>query len=145
MALLRCFRHQEQGSEDRKSTRLNSSHRCISYAVFCLTHHPPPPPLFPYTTLFRSDGALVAHWLQEDGPDPESYKLKLSWSHDRGRTWSAPMTPHHDTAQTQHGFASLFQAPGAGLGLVWLDGRAINPDAQDGAGNMALRAAIFDA
>src|SRR5437763_8841810 len=24
------------GPEDRKSTRLNSSHRCISYAVFCL-------------------------------------------------------------------------------------------------------------
>src|SRR5207248_7711536 len=24
------------GSEDRKSTRLNSSHRTISYAVFCL-------------------------------------------------------------------------------------------------------------
>src|SRR5437762_8735074 len=23
-------------SSDRKSTRLNSSHRCISYAVFCL-------------------------------------------------------------------------------------------------------------
>src|SRR5437764_7830568 len=26
----------EQFVEDRKSTRLNSSHRCISYAVFCL-------------------------------------------------------------------------------------------------------------
>src|SRR5436189_3922820 len=25
-----------QRGEDRKSTRLNSSHRCISYAVFCL-------------------------------------------------------------------------------------------------------------
>src|SRR5437763_9076661 len=25
-----------QGARDRKSTRLNSSHRCISYAVFCL-------------------------------------------------------------------------------------------------------------
>src|SRR5437762_10606448 len=25
-----------KGVEDRKSTRLNSSHRCISYAVFCL-------------------------------------------------------------------------------------------------------------
>src|SRR5437879_8498116 len=25
-----------ENSEDRKSTRLNSSHRCISYAVFCL-------------------------------------------------------------------------------------------------------------
>ena len=24
--------------QDRKSTRLNSSHRCISYAVFCLEH-----------------------------------------------------------------------------------------------------------
>src|SRR5436189_3127280 len=26
----------ERGVRDRKSTRLNSSHRCISYAVFCL-------------------------------------------------------------------------------------------------------------
>src|SRR5437762_1187639 len=25
-----------EAAEDRKSTRLNSSHRCISYAVFCL-------------------------------------------------------------------------------------------------------------
>src|SRR5437763_9274406 len=28
--------HAPRGGEDRKSTRLNSSHRCISYAVFCL-------------------------------------------------------------------------------------------------------------
>src|SRR5437762_3358063 len=41
-------------ARDRKSTRLNSSHRCISYAVFCLLHRPPLSPLFPYTTLFRS-------------------------------------------------------------------------------------------
>src|SRR5690625_4266915 len=39
---------------DRKSTRLNSSHVAISYAVFCLLPRPPHPPLFPYTTLFRS-------------------------------------------------------------------------------------------
>src|SRR5437762_100035 len=41
---------------DRKSTRLNSSHRCISYAVFCLTlrRRPPSLPPCPYTTLFRS-------------------------------------------------------------------------------------------
>src|SRR5262245_61515952 len=37
---------------DRKSTRLNSSHLGISYAVFCPTTHSPPP--LPYTTLFRS-------------------------------------------------------------------------------------------
>src|SRR5256885_13161838 len=29
---------------DRKSTRLNSSHLVISYAVFCLKNTPPPPP-----------------------------------------------------------------------------------------------------
>src|SRR5437762_7007457 len=28
--------HVADAAEDRKSTRLNSSHRCISYAVFCL-------------------------------------------------------------------------------------------------------------
>src|SRR5437879_11575072 len=39
-SLLPCLR--EEGTRrpgyfgDRKSTRLNSSHRCISYAVFCL-------------------------------------------------------------------------------------------------------------
>src|SRR5437879_5632832 len=37
--------------QDRKSTRLNSSHRCISYAVFCRRARPT---LFPYPTLFRS-------------------------------------------------------------------------------------------
>src|SRR5437764_3202414 len=29
-------RNIEEDCQDRKSTRLNSSHRCISYAVFCL-------------------------------------------------------------------------------------------------------------
>src|SRR5437879_8044332 len=38
-ASLRCLDAQQDGRQDvvdRKSTRLNSSHRCISYAVFCL-------------------------------------------------------------------------------------------------------------
>src|SRR5690606_30648270 len=39
---------------DRKSTRLNSSHVKISYAVFCLMRRPTRSTLFPYTTLFRS-------------------------------------------------------------------------------------------
>ena len=50
-------------------------------------------------------------------------------STDDGRTWSAPISPHHDTAQTQHGFGSLFDLPGGGFGLVWLDGRGIDPEA----------------
>src|SRR5256885_3935815 len=32
----RCDNRQGRGSPDRKSTRLNSSHLVISYAVFCL-------------------------------------------------------------------------------------------------------------
>src|SRR5437763_13277483 len=37
MAAPRRHRHPEATvARDRKSTRLNSSHRCISYAVFCL-------------------------------------------------------------------------------------------------------------
>lgn len=92
-----------------------------------------------------ADGTLVAHWLQEDGPDPESYLLPLSWSKDGGRTWSPPTTPHHDGTHTQHGFGSLFQAPGGGLGIVWLDGRATgaNPPPADG-GGIGLWAAMFD-
>src|SRR5688500_13009169 len=39
---------------DRKSTRLNSSHLVISYAVFSLRQTRPRPRLFPYPTLFRS-------------------------------------------------------------------------------------------
>src|SRR5699024_3898481 len=50
-------RHPNRGKrKDRKSTRLNSSHVSISYAVFCLKilRCTPCSTLFPYTTLFRS-------------------------------------------------------------------------------------------
>src|ERR1017187_10597768 len=35
--LIAVERMDEAGFIDRKSTRMNSSHRCISHAVFCLT------------------------------------------------------------------------------------------------------------
>lgn len=88
-----------------------------------------------------ADGTLVAHWLQEDGPDPEAYRLPLSWSKDGGQTWSQPVSPHHDGTETQHGFASLFQTPGAGLGVVWLDGRETAHEAANG--SMGLWAAAY--
>src|SRR5256885_8462436 len=37
-----------EGEEDRKSTRLNSSHLVISYAVFCLKKKNNAPPMRPY-------------------------------------------------------------------------------------------------
>jgi hypothetical protein len=88
------------------------------------------------------DGTLVAAWLRVNGGDDESYDLAVSRSANLGRTWSAPLTPHHDGTKTQHGFASLYPAPSqrGGFGLLWLDGRATA-----GGGSMALRSAEFDA
>ena len=90
-------------------------------------------------------GTLVAHWTEQNGPDPEASTLRLSWSKDTGATWSPGVSPHHDNTQTQHGFASLFQAPGAGLGLVWLDGRATAAEGPNASDNMSLRASTYDA
>ena len=93
-----------------------------------------------------ADGTLAAHWNRQYGDDPEAYSLLLSWSKDGGSTWSQPTTPHHDSTKTQHGFGSLFQAPGSGLGVIWLDGRATDPAAPDGAnGSMGLWAAVYGA
>jgi hypothetical protein len=91
------------------------------------------------------DGTLAAHWLQKSGPGTYAYDVKLSFSTDDGRTWSAPTTPHHDGAKSEHGFASLFQMPGAGLGLVWLDGRAMTGGhgGGHGGGEMSLRFSTF--
>jgi hypothetical protein len=105
-----------------------------------------------------ADGSLAAHWLQKSGSGTYAYDVKLSFSKDSGRTWTAAVSPHSDGTQTEHGFASLFQAPGAGagLGLVWLDGRAMKSGSHGtgaaadaghggGGGAMTVRAAIFGA
>ena len=75
------------------------------------------------SVLRLENGALVGHWLQKSGADTYAYDVRLSYSTDDGNTWSNSFTPHHDGTKTEHGFATLFQMPGAGLGLVWLDGR----------------------
>jgi hypothetical protein len=95
------------------------------------------------------DGTLAAHWLQKSGADTYAYDVRLSYSKDDGKTWAAPFLPHHDGTRTEHGFASLFQMPGAGLGLVWLDGRdmrsAKGHDDHAGAGGaMSVRFGTFD-
>ncbi len=92
-----------------------------------------------------ADGSLVGHWLQKSGEGTYAYDVRLAWSRDDGRTWTPSVTPHSDGTKTEHGFASLFQMPGAGLGLVWLDGRAMTPThgGMDAAGDMSVRAAIF--
>jgi hypothetical protein len=92
-----------------------------------------------------ADGSLAAHWLQKSAADPYAYDIQLSFSRNSGETWTPPTSPHHDGTPTEHGFASLFPAPGGGLGLVWLDGRAMKSDQHGGdpVGDMAFRAATF--
>ena len=97
------------------------------------------------SVLRLANGTLVAHWLQKSGTGTYAYDVRLSYSTDDGRTWSTSFTPHHDGTQTEHGFASLFQMPGAGLGLVWLDGRAMTGEhGREPAGDMSLRFGAFD-
>lgn len=96
-----------------------------------------------------ADGSIYGHWLQKSGPDTYAYDVRLARSTDDGRTFSTPFTPHDDRTRAEHGFASLFQMPGAGLGLVWLDGRAmVKPTGRDAhaepSGAMSLRAAVYD-
>ena len=92
-----------------------------------------------------ADGSLYGHWLQKSGPDTYAYDVRLARSTDDGLTWTPSFTPHHDGTQTEHGFASLFQMPGAGLGLVWLDGRAMKAGhGEHGGGEMSVRGAIYN-
>jgi len=92
-----------------------------------------------------SDGTLVANWYRNTNVELEAYDLWMSYSRDQGKTWAKPFTPHHDRTKTQHGFASLFEMPGRGLGLVWLDGREneLNTEHPENAAIM-LRYAAFD-
>ncbi len=60
----------------------------------------------------------------------------------RGRL---PVSPHHDGTKTQHGFVSLFPAPGGGFGLVWLDGsRATDPGGEKGIRQYGSRASLYN-
>lgn len=92
------------------------------------------------------DGTLVAHWLVKSGSATYAYDIRIARSGDGGRTWSEPFTPHRDGTPTEHGFVTLFAAPGGSLEAVWLDGRETTPAAGEhghGGGAMTLRFAAI--
>ncbi len=91
-----------------------------------------------------SDGTLVAYDYPTVDALLEAYNLELRYSRDDGATWSAPFLPHHDGTSTQHGFASAFEMPGGGLGLLWLDGRDMETSTDPEGGTMAVYFARFD-
>lgn len=97
------------------------------------------------TVMRLADGTLVATTYPATDPLIEAYDLRLTYSRDEGRTWARPIAPHHDGTMTQHGFATLFEMPEGGLGMVWLDGRdqELNKSDPEG-GAMALYYGRFD-
>jgi len=100
---------------------------------------------FPSLIALR-DGALVAHWLVKSGSGTYAYDVNVARSTDGGKSWSKPIVPHRDGTQTEHGFVSLFAAPGKPLEAVWLDGRETRPaDSKHdhGGGAMTLRYATI--
>ncbi|MEP0547973.1 MAG: sialidase family protein [Rhodothermales bacterium] len=81
------------------------------------------------------DSALAAYYLVEHGGDnPYAYDIRLVRSADAGRTWSAPITPHHDGTPTEHGFVGAVPQLDGSLLVAWLDGRGYHPvqQAHDG-------------
>jgi hypothetical protein len=94
------------------------------------------------------DRRLAVHWLQRTGKSTYAYAVRIVLSDDDGKTWSAPITPHRDTAQQEHGFVAMWRE-GSGLGAVWLDGRKIRGAGHEGHGGgadeMTLMATTIDA
>ncbi|HEX2832476.1 MAG TPA: sialidase family protein [Thermoanaerobaculia bacterium] len=93
-------------------------------------------------------GALFAHWLQKSGKGTYAYDVMLATSIDGGATWSAPFVLNRDGKEAEHGFATMVALPGSGIGITWLDGRAMtggDHDEHEGGGDMMLRYATVDA
>ncbi len=76
-----------------------------------------------------ADGAWLVHWLRREGDAPYAYHVQLSRSVDEGGSWSDPISPHRDASLTEHGFVSMVPWGPDAAALVWLDGRAMVPDA----------------
>jgi hypothetical protein len=98
----------------------------------------------PPIVLRRPDGSLVASWQVSTDKKLEGSDLYLTYSKDNGKTWAPSFMPHHDRTRGQHAFASLFEVPGNGLGLVWLDARAQAAHPDDLDASISLRYAAFD-
>lgn len=80
---------------------------------------------------------LAVHWLQRTGTGPYAYGVRIAQSSDGGLTWASPVTPHRDSAQTEHGFVAMWPE-GNQLGAVWLDGRKFTKDGHDASNEMML-------
>ena len=71
------------------------------------------------------DGGLAAHWTLKRNGSSHARDLLVAVSRDDGHSRSAPVRPHRDDTESEHGMATLL--PGDlrdTFGICWLDGRA---------------------
>lgn len=87
---------------------------------------------------------LAAHWLQKTGKSTYAYGVRVSQSRDGGVTWSAPVRPHIDSSDTEHGFVSMWRE-GNGLGAAWLDGRKFSKEGHHASNEMTVVTTTLDA
>lgn len=85
-------------------------------------------------------GEWMAHWLVKSGPSTYAYDVMTARSSDDGASWSEPISPHRDGTQTEHGFVSYFAQSASDAGIIWLDGRRMASEGDEGA--MTLRTAV---
>ena len=90
------------------------------------------------------NGRLAAHWLQRTGSSSYAYGVRVAFSTDDGKTWSAPVVPHTDSSNNEHGFVSFWRET-KGVGAAWLDGRKFNRDAPRGQNEMTVISTALDA
>ncbi len=91
---------------------------------------------FPSIQVFDR-GRIAVHWLQRNGRGTYAYGVRIAQSQDGGNTWSAPLTPHRDSSQTEHGFVAMWRE-GNKLGATWLDGRKFSKEGHDASNEMML-------
>jgi|SRR5712692_5346970 len=87
-------------------------------------------------------GNLIAHWLQKSGSSTYAYDVRYAVSEDGGRTWSRAMLLNRDGKKVEHGFASFAGRESGGFAAVWLDGRQMPENSEEG--EMSLRYADID-
>jgi hypothetical protein len=90
------------------------------------------------------DGRLAVHWLQRTGQSTYAYGVRMAQSRDGGLTWSAPIRPHSDSSNTEHGFVALWPEQGGAIGAAWLDGRKFNKEGHNPSNEMTVMSATVD-
>lgn len=98
---------------------------------------------FPHLSAL-ADGTLFAHWLEKrSGGATYDYEVRVSRSHDLGRSWDAPFTPYRDDTAGEHGFVSFAPLDDTRMGVLFLDGREAKR--KDGAMTLRFAAVTRDA